>query len=481
MESRYDATDYVNEQVRNGRHRGVVGGSWEEMGQRQLDFLISHGLSADDRLIDVGCGSLRAGVKLIPFLRPGHYWGIDSNPSLLDAGWEHELGPLGLQERQPREQLVMLDDFQFEQLGQTFDVALAQSLFTHFSWNRIRRCLARLAAVVRPGGRLFATFFEVPSGQDPELPIRQQPGGIETYSDRNPYHYRFEDIELALRHLPWRAEYLGDWEHPRGQKMLAFERGGSRLDESAVTRALGVDEAAGLRAGSHHYRAFVGPPARFDFLSASQFALLFALGLNDRHRVLDFGCGSLRLGRLLIPFLRERGYFGIEPERWLIEDGLSRELGHDAVRIKHPSFSHDPTFNCGVFGKRFDFIVAQSIVSHTGPDLARKLIGTAAAALKPSGLMILSYQRNDSAVPEWPADGWHYGTGCVGYTEEQMLGLLAEGGLHACAIPWHHPTLTWLVAATQPDRLPKPRHRRWLRGRALHDPRFVQSAKRRAD
>lgn len=56
--------------------------------------------------------------------------------------------------------------------------------------------------------------------------------------------------------------------------------------------------------------------------------------------MLDFGCGSLRLGRLLILFLNDGRYFGIDPNRWLIEEGLERELGRDAARIKKLHFSY---------------------------------------------------------------------------------------------------------------------------------------------
>jgi hypothetical protein len=62
--------------------------------------------------------------------------------------------------------------------------------------------------------------------------------------------------------------------------------------------------------------------------------------------VLDFGCGSLRLGRLLIPFLNERRYYGIEPNYWLIEDAIERELGQDAIRIKKPTLSARDDFDC---------------------------------------------------------------------------------------------------------------------------------------
>jgi len=75
-----------------------------------------------------------------------------------------------------------------------------------------------------------------------------------------------------------------------------------------------VEQAAALAPGDQHYRAFVGPTYRYDLIGAQQFALLYLLGLRETHRLLDFGCGSLRLGRMAIPYLLEGHYFGIEPE-----------------------------------------------------------------------------------------------------------------------------------------------------------------------
>ncbi len=76
---------------------------------------------------------------------------------------------------------------------------------------------------------------------------------------------------------------------------------------SADTRRLarGADKA--LRPGDEHYSAYVGPPALYDLMGASQFRLLTALGLRERHSVLDFGCGSLRAGRLLLPYRKRSG------------------------------------------------------------------------------------------------------------------------------------------------------------------------------
>jgi hypothetical protein len=71
------------------------------------------------------------------------------------------------------------------------------------------------------------------------------------------------------------------------------------------------------RAGDHEYRAFVGPFEQYDVIGASQFALLYALGLRQHHRLLDVGCGSLRAGRMLIAYLEPGNYAGIEPNTGL--------------------------------------------------------------------------------------------------------------------------------------------------------------------
>ncbi len=81
--------------------------------------------------------------------------------------------------------------------------------------------------------------------------------------------------------------------HPRNQRMPAF-LARRRAAAPALTddkRDLTVEEAAALQVGENHYRAYVGPPNRFDFMSATQFSLLFANGLRDHHRVLDFRRG----------------------------------------------------------------------------------------------------------------------------------------------------------------------------------------------
>jgi SAM-dependent methyltransferase len=214
----------VDEQVRSGQHRNVVGGLWEEIGQLQFDFLLSRGLKPHHKFLDIGCGSLRAGVKLVRYLDAGNYFGTDINESLLRAGYEIELAREGLIDRLPQSQLVTDGEFDFSWCAVSIDFVLAQSVFTHLPLNFIRACLERLYPAVTPGGKFFATVFEIPEHHPTYRSYRHEPGGVVTSGQRDPYHYRVSDIEFCARNLPWSITYIGEWDHPRAQRMIQFTK-----------------------------------------------------------------------------------------------------------------------------------------------------------------------------------------------------------------------------------------------------------------
>ena len=45
-----------------------------------------------------------------------------------------------------------------------------------------------------------------------------------SYPDRDPYPYGVDVFEWLCEGTGLHVEYLGDWGHPRGQKMLVFTR-----------------------------------------------------------------------------------------------------------------------------------------------------------------------------------------------------------------------------------------------------------------
>jgi len=91
--------------------------------------------------------------------------------------------------------------------------------------------------------------------------------------------------------------------------------------------------------GSHHYRAFVGDTQTYDVFSHMQFSLMTLLGLRETHTLLDVGCGSLRAGKLFLMYLLPDRYFGIEPEEWLVQEGIERELGREIVNRQAAALS----------------------------------------------------------------------------------------------------------------------------------------------
>jgi cyclopropane fatty-acyl-phospholipid synthase-like methyltransferase len=205
-------------EIAAGEHKKFVGGLWDEIGNLQIEFLKAEGLSPDHRLADIGCGALRGGVHFVRYLDQGNYYGLDINASLIEAG-KVELAQLGLMSKRPN--LLVDDRFELTRFGVSFDYAIAVSVFTHLYMNHIARCLAEVKKVLKPEGKLFATFFEAPSPVHLE-PIEHYPGRVVTNFDADPFHYSFSEIERLSEATGLSVEYLGDWRHPRDQQMLCF-------------------------------------------------------------------------------------------------------------------------------------------------------------------------------------------------------------------------------------------------------------------
>jgi SAM-dependent methyltransferase len=209
------------------------------------------------------------------------------------------------------------------------------------------------------------------------------------------------------------------------------------------------DLGVGLNPGDPHYRAYVGPPQDYDLIAAMTFNLLTTLGLRQHHSLLDVGCGSLRIGRLLIPYLNRGKYFGVEPNNWLVEAGIEHELGKGVVEIKRPTFFLSGLPETVVQANvSFDFALAQSIFSHCGLDLINGWLSAISRSLAPDGALVATFLvgEEDSA-----RTGWIYPE-CVNYQPETLEKAAAEANLRFEILDWKHPRQTWaLFAAPQFD------------------------------
>lgn len=215
----------------------------------------------------------------------------------------------------------------------------------------------------------------------------------------------------------------------------------------------GGDAAALGYAQAGDYRRRVGRPGWYDQLAAMQVSLLFVAGLRETHRLADVGCGSLRAGRMLIPYLKPDRYFGIEPEGWLIDEGLENELGRDVLKVKRPSFRRVADFSLGGFGVEFDYVLCQSVFSHAYPGLLRLGLRNISASLASSGKLLATFSE---AEPGDGRPGVHSGGrvlrngwidgGVYYHSWEDVVGALAENGMVGRKLDWPHQRQKWFAA-----------------------------------
>lgn len=196
--------------VKQAGHRRYVGGMWDEIGKLQFDYVVSQGLQPHDYLLDIACGSLRAGVHFISYLDPGHYLGIEKEKLLIDAGIENELSQEAYQAKQP--QFVVSDQFEFEKFNVKPNYAIAQSLFTHLPIPIIEACFEKLRPHFAEDGVFLATYFESPT----KLDNPSQP------HDHGNFKFTRQQMESFGRSCGWKARYIGDWNHPRSQVMVHY-------------------------------------------------------------------------------------------------------------------------------------------------------------------------------------------------------------------------------------------------------------------
>lgn len=208
-----------------------------------------------------------------------------------------------------------------------------------------------------------------------------------------------------------------------------------------------IDASTELDLKNTTYKSFVGPVGSYDTMAAHQFSLLTWLGLREHHYLLDIGCGSLRAGKLFIPYLLPRRYFGIEPEQRLIDAAIDHEIGADLIRVKSPSFSNDANFTLTVFERKFDFILAQSIFTHAAKSQIERCFSQAKMVMNPKTIFVATYLAGES---DYKGDSWVYPS-VVSYRPDYFRALGLQYGLACHELPWSHPNGHIWIAFLSPD------------------------------
>ncbi len=104
-------------------------------------------------MLDFGCGSIRAGIWLISYLDERHYFGIDAHLKSLRAAVQYEIPLHNLEHKHPR--FLHSSTFEIDYFGETFDVVLAASLFSHLIEAQVDLALRKIKANLAPSGKLI--------------------------------------------------------------------------------------------------------------------------------------------------------------------------------------------------------------------------------------------------------------------------------------------------------------------------------------
>ena len=195
-------------------HDGAVGSrthdSWIKIGQMQFDYLIGHGLKPGDRMLEIGCGNLRAGRLFIDYLDAGNYYGIDISPDILLAATD-TAEEYALQRKLPHLTLVRDMSLGFLPDGH-FTVVHAHSVFSHSPIEVIDECLRTVRRVMAPDGFFDFTF--------------DRTEGAEHHVLHEDFYYRTETLIALAARNGLQARFMADWELlPHEQSKLRVTHG----------------------------------------------------------------------------------------------------------------------------------------------------------------------------------------------------------------------------------------------------------------
>ena len=136
---------------------GVPIAQFEDAGRQQLILLILAGLEPQSKVVEIGCGTLRAGYWLIHFLDPRCYHGIEPHAERLEAGRAAILEPGVEEARQPRFDLNA--SFDTGVFGEKFDFFLAYSIWTHAAKPQIEVMLDNFLRDAAPDAVFLTTVI----------------------------------------------------------------------------------------------------------------------------------------------------------------------------------------------------------------------------------------------------------------------------------------------------------------------------------
>jgi len=181
------------ERKRWRRREPPVSAGYLGKGHDQFDYLVSHGLSEKDFLLDFGCGYMRMAEDAISYLKLGRYFAADISAGRIQAGKER-LARNGYAAW--RYDTVVLKGPDLRELSSfVFDVVWAFSVFQCLPDDEFFRVLKSLRRRLFPGGKIFFDF----------------PASPESLKGKRQFFRPVDDVQALVREAGYGCRIMADW------------------------------------------------------------------------------------------------------------------------------------------------------------------------------------------------------------------------------------------------------------------------------
>jgi hypothetical protein len=152
---------------------------------------------------------------------------------------------------------------------------------------------------------------------------------------------------------------------------------------------------------------FLGVPREtFEVGGRAQLVRLLSHGLTPESKVLDIGCGCLRVAYWLVRFLDSGCYFGIEPARQRVDLGKQYLFTPAELEQKQPRFNFNAGFDSSIFATKFDFFLAGSIWTHGSKRHIETTLDSFQRDSVPTGVFLTSYLPAMSPGEDYMGESW---------------------------------------------------------------------------
>lgn len=196
-------------------HKAYVGPPqrWGKVRKHYFAFLRARGLLPTHTICDVGCGTMRNGLRLISYLERGRYIGIEGNLEALKAGIKNEISAKLKKEKEPR--FIHDSDFSVDTLDKKIDWICSYAVFIHCGRKQLEQLLGNIRNLVDNQGSPVTLAIDLNIGtEDVERGVKDRGLKKALYEDASHVEVAYTLNTATEIFTKFRGEVKGKWGLP---------------------------------------------------------------------------------------------------------------------------------------------------------------------------------------------------------------------------------------------------------------------------